>query len=130
MGPGINFFCAALNRNTCLANNWHLCKPSWGMSSRLVKQQLADLQQSSTKTPSTAAGVAKRKRRKAAKKAAAKVPTVDVEATRQRNLRYYKSGLASESTAATAALMTEVQHVSLVHTRIPAGLAVRCWQQQ
>ena len=100
------------------------------MSSRLVKQQLADLQQLSTKTPSTAAGVAKRKRRKAAKKAAAKVPTVDVEATRQRNLRYYKSILASESTAATAALMTEVRHILPFHTHMSAGLAARCWQQQ
>lgn len=80
------------------------------MSSRLVKQQLADLQQvqNSSKAPSTAAGVAKRKHRKAAKKAAAKVPTVDVEATRQRNLQYYKAMLASETAAATAALMTEV----------------------
>ena len=102
------------------------------MSARLVKQQLVDLQawQSSSKAPSTAAGVAKRKRRKAAKKAAGKVPTFDVEATRQRNLRYYKAVLASEKAAATAALMTEVQHIFVAfHSTVHAGLAYTLLQQ-
>ncbi|KAK9833305.1 hypothetical protein WJX81_004812 [Elliptochloris bilobata] len=79
------------------------------MSSRLVKQQLADLLQTATpiKGQGTAAGVKKRKHKKSLKKAAAKAPARDADAIRLRNLKYYEVTTVSEKAAATAALMAE-----------------------
>lgn len=80
------------------------------MSSRVVKQQLADLQQTSlsTEAPTRAAGVKKRKLEKALKKAAVKVPAKNTVATKKRNLEYFLATTGSEQAAATAAIMEKV----------------------
>jgi hypothetical protein len=85
------------------------------MSSRLVKQQLANLQ-AEVAVPSkgvagAAAGVQKRKQRKQRKalaRAAAKQPAQDAKGVRARNLAYYKATAGGSEDTAAAELMAQV----------------------
>ncbi len=85
------------------------------MSSRLVKQQLANLQAEaaapSTGVTGAAAGVKKRKQRKQRKalaRAAAKQPAQDAKGVRARNLAYYKATAGGSQDTTAAELMAQV----------------------